>query len=125
MDAEKNIFFFLDQNFVDLICFFRQLFKESVGEEIEFFSPGIDLAPTILVLFCQQFTLLLEVLMNSDNVIQIRDGIEQIISMGFFFLNFQLELSDFPLMLNLSFLVIFFKNRQLFSQPFDLIKVHL
>ena len=110
MDVEKNIFFFLDQNFVNLIGFFRQLFQESVGEEIKFLSPRIDLGPAILVLFCQQFALLFEVLMNSDNVIQIRDSIEQIVSMSFFFLNFQLELSDFPLMLSLSFLVVFFKN---------------
>ena len=125
MDAEKNVFFFLDQNFVDLICFFRQFFKKMVGEDIEFLSPGIYLGPAILVFFSQQSALLLEVLVNSDNIIQIGDGIEQIVSMNFFFLNFQLELSDFPLMLNLSFLVVLFKNRELFSQPFDFIKIHL
>ena len=96
-----------------------------VGEDIEFLSPGIYLGPAILVFFSQQSALLLEVLVNSDNVIQIGDGIEQIVSMNFFFLNFQLELSDFPLMLNLSFLVVLFKNRELFSQPFDFIEIHL
>ena len=124
MERIHNIFFFFDENFVDIISFLWNFFKNFVWEKIKLFSPNIYFFPSILILFSEKSTLLLEIFMHSDYIIQSCNCRQQIITMGCLILNFSFKLFNLSFMLSLPLFIFFFKHTKLFPKSFDFIKVH-